>query len=66
MKHNIATSEAPFRCDCVALKKKIQAKIYAETKHMTWEEIREYTQKGAEEFDRKVERFRAELAEHSS
>ena len=46
--------------DCVQMKRDIQARIYEETKHMTWEEIRENTRKGAEEFDRKIERLRAE------
>ena len=61
MKHN--TTSPDFRCDCVKLKRAIQAKIYEETKYMTREQVREYTRKGAEEFDRKLERYRAELAE---
>ena len=60
MKHEM--TEVAFRCDCVKLKRAIQAKIYEETKYMTQEEVREYTRKGAEEFDRKVERYRAERA----
>jgi len=54
--------DSPFGCDCVAMKRAIQARIYEETKHMTWDEIREHTRKGAEEFDRKLERIRAEKA----
>ena len=46
--------------DCVALKRKIQAEIYEETKHMTWEERREYYRQGAERFDAEIERRRAE------
>ena len=34
--------------DCVALKRKIQAEIYEETKHMTREERREYFRLGSE------------------
>ena len=64
MKHNTTTSD--FRCDCVKLKRAIQAKIYEETKYMTREQVREYTRKGAEEFDRKLEHYRAEYAESVS
>ena len=46
--------------DCVKWKRERQAKIYEETKHMTREEKREHTRRGAEEFDRKIERIRAE------
>ena len=59
---NPNTTTPVFRCDCVKLKRAIQAKIYEETKYMTWEEEREYIRKGAEEFDRKIERIRAERA----
>jgi hypothetical protein len=62
MKHETKATEPEFRCDCVKLKRAIQAKIYEETKYMTWEQEREYIRKGAEEFDRKLERIRAELA----
>jgi hypothetical protein len=48
--------------DCVKMKREIQAEIYEETKHMTWEEQREYFRKGAERFDAYIERRRAELA----
>jgi len=34
--------------DCVAMKQKIQAKIYEETKHMTLEERRERTRQASE------------------
>ena len=46
--------------DCVALKRKIQAEIYEETKHMTWEEQRERLRKNSEEFWADIERRRAE------
>ena len=52
--------------DCVKWKRERQAKIYEETKHMTREEKREHTRKSAEEFDRKIERIRAEQAVVSS
>jgi hypothetical protein len=61
MKHKTSTPEPEFRCDCVKLKRAIQAKIYEETKYMTREQLNEYTRKGAEEFDRKIERLRAEM-----
>ena len=40
------------RIDCVKMKHDIQAKIYEETKDMTWEERREYFRKGSEEYRR--------------
>ena len=46
--------------DCVALKRKIQAEIYEETKHMTREEQRERLRKSSEEFWADIERRRAE------
>jgi hypothetical protein len=46
--------------DCVALKRKIQAEIYEETKSMTSEEYLEYVRKGAERFDEKQRLRRAE------
>jgi len=46
--------------DCVKMKREIQAKIYEETKHMTWEEEREYIRKRAEQFDREQRLRRAE------
>jgi len=61
MKHN--TTAPDFRCDCVKLKRAIQAKIYEETKYMTREQRREYDRKASEEFWAGVERCRAELAE---
>ena len=62
MKDNTTVTEPPFRCDCVKLKRAIQAKIYEETKYMTREQVREYTRKASEEFWAGVERCRAELA----
>ena len=62
MTSEVTLQESPWGCDCVAMKRAIQARIYEETKHMTWDEIREHTRKGAEEFDRKIERIRAEMA----
>ena len=62
MKHNVVAPEGEFRCDCVALKRAIQAKIYEETKYMTREQRREYDRKGEEEFNRKIERIRSERA----
>ena len=64
MKHN--TTAPDFRCDCVKLKRAIQAKIYEETKYMTREQRREYDRKASEEFWAGVERCRAELAESAS
>ena len=60
MQHS--TTAPDFRCDCVKLKRAIQAKIYEETKYMTREERREYDRRGEEEFDRKIERIRTERA----
>ena len=60
MNHSTTIPEPDFRCDCVKLKRAIQRKIYEETKYMTRDEVREYTRKGAEEFDRKFENLRAE------
>ena len=62
MKHDTTAPEGEFRCDCVKLKRAIQAKIYEETKYMTREQVREYTRKASEEFWAGVERCRAELA----
>ena len=47
--------------DCVKMKREIQAKIYEETKHMTWEERREHTRQASERFWADIERRRAEL-----
>jgi hypothetical protein len=55
-------SEPVFRCDSIKLKRAIQARLYEEIKDMTWEQRHEYFCKGAEEFDRKVEQYRAERA----
>jgi hypothetical protein len=62
MKHKTSAHEPKFRCDCVKLKRAIQAKIYEETKYMTREQLREYTRKASEEFWDGVERCRAKLA----
>jgi len=39
--------------DCVKMKREIQAKIYEETKHMTWEERRERLRQAVEIADRR-------------
>ena len=39
--------------DCVKMKRDIQAKIYEETKHMTWEEQRERLRQGVEHAERR-------------
>ena len=49
-------------CDCVAMKRKIQAEIYEETKGMTREEYFAFLRKGSGEFWADVKRLRAELA----
>jgi len=46
--------------DCVKMKREIQAKIYEETKHMTWEERREHTRKASEKFREEQRLRRAE------
>jgi len=48
--------------DCIATKRRIQAEIYEETKHMTLEERRERSRRTSEEFWADIERRRAELA----
>jgi len=48
--------------DCVKMKREIQAKIYEETKHMTWEERREHTRKSSEKFREEQRLRRAERA----
>jgi hypothetical protein len=52
--------EVIYFADCVAEKKRRQAIIYRETKGMTNAEVMAYFRKGAEEFDREVEQYRAE------
>ena len=64
-KNNATTAKRPFRCDCVKLKRAIQAKIYEETKYMTPEERRERRRKNSEEFRADIVRRRAELAAES-
>ena len=44
--------------DCVKMKREIQAEIYEETKHMTWEERREHTRQASERFWADIERRR--------
>jgi hypothetical protein len=61
MKHEATLPEPVFRCDCVKLKRAIQAKIYEETKYMTDEEQQERTRRASERFDREIERLRAEM-----
>jgi len=50
--------------DSIKMKREIQAKIYEETKHMTWEEVREYYRQASEESARRrkarAERLAAE------
>ena len=53
----------PEVCDCVAMKRKIQAEIFEETKHMTREEQRERLRKNSEEFWADIKLLRAELAQ---
>ena len=48
--------------DCVKMKREIQAEIYEETKHMTWEEKREHTRKASERFREEQKRRRVERA----
>ena len=62
MKTNTTDSARPFRCDCVKLKRAIQAQIYEETKYMTPEEQRERLRKNSEEFWADIERRRKKLA----
>jgi hypothetical protein len=56
---NPETAEQPFRCDCVKLKRAIQAKIYEETKYMTPEEQREHFRRAGESFRAELDRRRA-------
>jgi hypothetical protein len=51
-------TKKPFRCDCVKLKRAIQAKIYEETKYMTPEEQLDYFRQAGE----RAVRRRAERA----
>jgi len=43
------------RIDCVKMKHDIQARIYEETKEMSWDERRDYLQQRAEAFRRRTE-----------
>ena len=63
MENNALPATRPFRCDCVKLKRAIQAQIYEETKYMTPEEQRERLRKNSEEFWADIERRRKKLAE---
>ena len=66
MTSETALQESPCGCDCVAMKRAIQSRIYEETKHMTWDEEREHIRKGSEEFRAKIKRLRAEMAKESA
>ena len=46
--------EGTPKIDCVKMKNDIQAKIYEETKDMTWEERIAYFQRGSKEFRREM------------
>ena len=59
-KPDVDWSELIPVCDCVAMKRKIQAEIYEETKHMTREERREYNRQASERLWADIERRRAE------
>ena len=48
--------------DSLKWKREIQAQIYEETKHMTWEERREHTRKVSEAFQAEQRLHRAERA----
>ena len=48
--------------DAIEWKRKIQAEIYEETKHMTPEQRREHTRQASEEFQMEIKRRRVELA----
>jgi len=58
------TTEPPFRCDCVKLKRAIQAVIYEETKYLTPEERREYFRQAGERAAQRRAEHRA--AEHQT
>jgi len=47
------------------MKQELQERRRRETEGMTDEEVREYIRKGAESFDREMERFRTEKAKKS-
>ena len=55
----LETDWYPEVCDCVGLKRKIQAEIFEETKYMTLEERREYDRQASERFWADAERRRA-------
>jgi hypothetical protein len=59
---NPKTTERPFRCDCVKLKRAIQSQIYEETKYMTPEEQLERINRIGNAVWAEMKRRRAELA----
>ena len=63
MRSSAAVSETIFRCDCVKLKRAIQAKIYEETKYMSSKEVQERLRLAGERFDMEIERRRKENTE---
>ena len=65
MKTN-TTNESVFRCDCVKLKRAIQAKIYEETRYMTPTEVQERLRRAGERFDTEISRRRAERERQAS
>jgi hypothetical protein len=48
--------------DSLKWKREVQAKIYEETKHMTFEERREYSRKSSEQLRQEREQYQAEIA----
>ena len=50
---------------CLQMKQELQERRRRETEGMTDEEVREYIRKGAESFDREMERLRTEKAKKS-
>jgi hypothetical protein len=63
MKSNATVPENIFRCDCVKLKRAIQAKIYEETKYMSSKEVQERLRLAGERFDMEIESRRKEITE---
>ncbi len=62
----LETDWYPEVCDCVAMKRKVQARIYEETKDMTLEERRERSRQASERFWADIECRRAELAKRQT
>jgi|WetSurMetagenome_2_1015567.scaffolds.fasta_scaffold1210861_1 hypothetical protein len=50
--------------DCVEMKRKIQEKIYEETKNLSREEELEYFHKAGERFQREIDRLRKQKKTH--